>query len=128
MTIEDFRRIALSLPGVEELSGLGYPNFCVERKSFATIEEPDSTAVLRLTRSQQAEFVAAAPEMFAPVSGGWGRVGSTVVRLEAVEEAKLHEALAAAWRNVVNDRPRDQLESLIGRLQISWGPGRGRAG
>jgi hypothetical protein len=26
MTFDDFRRIALSLPGAEELTGLGYPN------------------------------------------------------------------------------------------------------
>jgi hypothetical protein len=35
------------MPGTEELSGLGYPNFCAERKSFVTIEV--SMAVLRLT-------------------------------------------------------------------------------
>jgi hypothetical protein len=46
MTTNDFRRIALSLPGVEELNGLGYPNFCTWRKNFATIE--DSKAVIRL--------------------------------------------------------------------------------
>jgi hypothetical protein len=27
MTLEDFRHIALSLPGVEELNGLGHPIF-----------------------------------------------------------------------------------------------------
>ena len=62
MTTDDFRRIALSLPGAEELNGLGYPNFCTGRKSFATIE--DSKAVIRLTRDQQAAFVAAAPAVF----------------------------------------------------------------
>ena len=98
MTIDDFRRIALSMPGAEELSGLGYPNFCAGRNSFATIE--DSTAVLRLTRDQQATFVATAPKMFAPASSGWGRLGRTIVRLEAVDEAMLRDALAAAWRNV----------------------------
>jgi len=71
MTVDDFRRIALSMPGAEELSGLGYPNFCSGRNSFATIE--DSTVVLRLTRDQQATFMATAPEMFAPASNGWGR-------------------------------------------------------
>ena len=66
MTIDDFRRIALSMPGTEELTGLGYPNFRAERKSFATIE--DDVAVLRLTRKQQTAFIAKAPEMFAPAS------------------------------------------------------------
>ena len=98
MTIDDFRRIALSMPRAEELSGLGYPNFRAERKSFATIE--DDVAVLRLTRNQQTAFMAKAPEMFAPASSGWGLLGSTIVRLEAAEEAVVRDAVATAWRNV----------------------------
>jgi hypothetical protein len=100
MTIDDFRRIVLSMPGAEELTGLGYPNFRSGRKSFATIE--NDAAVLRLKRDQQVAFIARAPEMFAPASSGWGRLGSTTVRLEAVDEATLREALATAWRNVTN--------------------------
>src|SRR6202521_1093053 len=98
MTTDDFRRIALSLPGAEELNGLGYPNFCAGRKSFATIE--DSMAVIRLTRDQQATFVATAPEVFAPVSSGWGRLGRTVIRLERADEAMVQNAVATAWGNI----------------------------
>jgi len=100
MTIDDFRRIALSMPGAEELTGLGYPNFCAGRNSFATIE--NSAAVLRLTRDQQATFMVTASETFAPASGGWGRLGRTIVRLEAVDEAMLRVAVATAWRNVTH--------------------------
>src|SRR6202521_2413834 len=98
MTTDDFRRIALSLPGAEELNGLGYPNFRTGRKSFATIE--GSAAVIRLTRDQQATFVAPAPEVFEPVSSGWGRLGSTGIRLDVADRAMGQEALATAWRNV----------------------------
>jgi hypothetical protein len=145
MTTDDFRRIALSFPGTEELNGLGYPNFRAGRKSFATIE--NSTSVIRLTQDQQATFVAAAPEIFAPVSGGWGRSGSTVVRLEVADAATVQDALATAWRNVaevlsvvdaavtsnaaealgtadaatvVSVEPYDHLKSVIERLQACW--------
>jgi hypothetical protein len=130
MTTNDFRRIALSLPGVEELNGLGYPNFCTGRKSFATIE--DSKAVIRLTRNQQAAFVAAAPAVFEPVSSGWGRLGRTVIKLEVADEGTVQEALATAWRNVTEDasaadvatvvsiEPYDHLKSVIERLQACW--------
>jgi hypothetical protein len=135
MTIDDFRRIALSLPGAEELNGLGYPNFRRGRKSFATIE--DSMAVIRLTRDQQATFVATAPDVFAPVSSGWGRLGRTVIRLEGADEAMVQNAVATAWRNItevlnvaevvdaavaVNVKPRDHLQSAIERLQLFWEP------
>ena len=94
----DFRRIALSMPETEELNGMGYQNFRTGRKSFATIE--DTMVTIRLTRDQQATFVAVAPEVFAPDSSGWGRLGSTVIRLEAADEATVRVAIATAWRNV----------------------------
>ena len=121
MTSDDFRRIALSFSGTEQLNGLGYPNFRAGRKSFATIE--NSTSVIRFTQDQQATFVAAAPEIFAPVSGGWGRFGSTVVRLDVADSATVQDALAAAWRNVatvVSVEPHDHLKSVIERLQACW--------
>jgi hypothetical protein len=80
------------------LNGMGYPNFRTGRKSFATIE--DSRAVIRLTRDQQATFMATAPEVFVPDSSGWGRLGSTVIRLEGADEATVQIAVATAWRNV----------------------------
>jgi hypothetical protein len=97
MALSDFRRIALSMPETEESNGMGYTNFRTGRKSFATIE--DSMAVIRLTRDQQATFVATAPQVFAPDSSGWGRLGSTVIRLEVADETTVQLAVATAWRN-----------------------------
>jgi len=99
-TVSDFRRIALSMPKTEELNGMGYPNFRTGRKSFATIE--DTTVIIRLTRNQQAIFVATAPEVFAPDASGWGRLGNTVMRLEMADEATVKVAVATAWRNVAD--------------------------
>ena len=98
MTLDDFRRMALSLPGVKELNGFGYPIFCIGRRRFATIE--DLMAVLTLTRDQQARLVAAAPEVFQPVSSGWGLLGYTVISLEAADAATVHDALSLARSNV----------------------------
>jgi hypothetical protein len=98
VTVSDFCRIALSMPDTEELNGMGYQNFRRGRKSFATIE--GTMAVIRLTRDQQATFVATAPEVFAPDSSGWGRLGSTIIRLEVADEATVQVAVATAWSNV----------------------------
>jgi hypothetical protein len=108
-TLSDFRRIALSMPKTEELNGMGYPNFRTGGKSFATIE--DMMVVIRLTRDQQAIFVATAPEVFAPDSTGWGKLGNTVIRLEVADEATVKVAVATAWRNVaVVDNSSDLVE------------------
>jgi hypothetical protein len=98
VTLSEFRRIALSMPETEELNGMGYPSFRTGRKSFATIE--DTTAVIRLTRDQQAAFIVRAPQAFAPDSSGWGKLGNTVVRLEVADEATVQVAVAAAGSNV----------------------------
>jgi hypothetical protein len=85
MTTDDFRHMALFLPGAEESSGVGYPNFRAGRKSFATIE--NSMAVIRLTRDQQATFVAAAPKVFEPV-GGWGDWAAPILGLMRLTERR----------------------------------------
>jgi hypothetical protein len=107
MSPEDFRRIALSMPKAVEVFQLGHPVFRVGRKAFATLEGPaNSTAVVRLTPDQQAMFMSQAPTIFAPVAGGWGRLGSTNVQLTIANRATVEEAIAAAWGNVAESEVR----------------------
>jgi YjbR len=85
---------------------MGHPDFRVGGKVFATIGYPDARyAVVKLTPAQQATFVAQSPAMFAPVPGGWGRLGSTNVILAAADRAAVKSALAAAWENVAPKSP-----------------------
>jgi hypothetical protein len=96
----DFRRIALSLPGVEEGSHIGHADFRVGGKIFATLPE-EGWGMVALMPEQQEDFMTLAPDAFRPAAGAWGRGGSTLVRLDAVPEALLDSALAAAWRKRV---------------------------
>jgi hypothetical protein len=101
MSPADFHRIALSMPRAVEVIQMGRPTFRVGRKPFASLGGPqNSTAVVRLTPDQQAAFIAQAPTVFAPATGGWGRLGGTNVQLAAANRAVVEEALAAAWGNV----------------------------
>jgi hypothetical protein len=101
MTPDGFRRIALSMPGAVESSHMGHPDFRVGRKIFATLGWPDNAfAMVKLTPAEQAAFVEAAPKIFAPVAGGWGRRGSTNVRLAAVDAPTLKRAVETAWGNI----------------------------
>jgi hypothetical protein len=82
MTPDDFRRIALSMPEAVEVYRLGHSQFRLGRTTFATLKGvADSIATVRLTPDQQAMFIEKAPTVFAPVSGGWGSLGSTLARL-----------------------------------------------
>ena len=101
MTPGAFRSLALALPDTRESSHVDHPDFRVGKRVFATLGYPDATfGMVKLTPVQQAEFVAAHPTVFAPVKGGWGRSGSTNVRLRTATRDTLKPALAAAWRNV----------------------------
>lgn len=98
MTIDDFRRIALSLPGVEESSHMGSPDFRVGGRIFATLAaQKQGYGNLLLDPEQQAAFVQELPGVFLPIPGGWGRNGATHVRLSAANEDVLQGALRTAW-------------------------------
>ena len=99
MTPADFRRIALSLEGVEEYDHAGSPAFRVGGRKFASLaSQADGYGNLMLTLEQQASFVEDAPEIFFPIPGGWGRMGHTHIRLSAASEDVLAGALRAAWK------------------------------
>jgi hypothetical protein len=99
MTVDDFRRIAIGLPNVEERSHMGSPDFRVEGRIFATLASArDGYGNLKLTPEQQADFVKELPHIFFPVSGGWGKMGMTHIRLDVASEDVLAGALRAAWK------------------------------
>jgi hypothetical protein len=99
MTPADFRRIALSLEGAEEVSHAGLPAFRVGGRRFASLaSQAEGYGNLTLTLEQQTAFVEEAPEIFLPIPGGWGRMGHTHIRLRAASEDVLTGALRAAWK------------------------------
>jgi hypothetical protein len=99
LNAEDFRRIALSLPGAEESSHMGAPDFRVGGRIFATLaSQKQGYGNLMLNLEQQAAFVAELPDVFLPVAGGWGRTGATHIRLVAANADVLEGALRTAWK------------------------------
>ena len=99
MTAADFRRIAVSLEGVEEYSHAGSPAFRVGGRKFASLaSRARGYGNLMLTREQQTAFVEDAPEIFLPIPGGWGKMGHTRIRLAAAGEDVLIGALRTAWK------------------------------
>ena len=99
---DTFRRLALALPGAVESSHMGAADFRINDKIFATLAyAARGLGTLKITPEQQAEFVADASENFTPAPGGWGRMGMTLVRLDA-RESVLSGALSTAYHNVLS--------------------------
>lgn len=99
MTVNDFRRIALSFEGAEEGSHMGAADFRVDGRIFATLaSQSEGYGNLKLTPEQQVEFVREAPEIFIPIKGGWGRMGMTHIVLAKANKDVLEGALRSAWK------------------------------
>lgn len=99
MTAADFRRIALSLEGVEEYEHRGSPAFRIDGRKFASLaSQAEGYGNLMLTLEQQEAFVEDAPDIFLPIPGGWGRMGHTHIRLAAASKDVLIGALQTAWK------------------------------
>ena len=115
MTVEQFRRLALSFPEAYESSHMRHPDFRVRGgKLFATLAYPDAKwGMVKLTPEQQAEFVEAEPEVFVPVKGGWGRGGATSVRLRGATAKALKPAMAAAWCNAAPKKLAREFEAAL---------------
>ena len=97
MTVNDFRRIALSLEGAEESSHMGQPDFRVGGRIFATLAAASQGyGNLMLTPEQQAMFVEELPDIFVPIAGGWGKNGATHIRLAVASDDVLAGALHTA--------------------------------
>jgi hypothetical protein len=98
MTVHQFRRMALSLPEVEERGHMEHPDFRVGGKIFATLGYPDQGwGMVKLTPEQQRMFLQANPNSFALARGAWGLRGSTLVQLRAADAETVREAMRAAW-------------------------------
>ncbi len=112
MNIEDFRGIALSLEGVEEKSHMGSPDFRVGGRIFATLaSQKQGYGNLMLTPEQQAAFVEELPDVFLPVSGGWGKNGVSASRYNEMPMA----ARCTAWKhrveqNTKSGRPKTRVK------------------
>ena len=114
MTPEDFRSIALGFPETVEGAHMGHADFRVRNRIFATL--PDgATGMVKLAPEQQELFLRVDPA-FTPAKGAWGRQGCTLVRLAAIRENLLHDALTTAWRNAA---PKALVENFAAGRQ-SW--------
>jgi len=112
MTPADFRRIALSLEGVEEDSHAGLPTFRVGGRRFASLaSQAEGYGNLTLTPEQQAAFVEEAPEIFLPIPGGFGRMGHTHIRLAAANQDVLTGALRTAWKLRIENNAKTRAKS-----------------
>src|SRR3954468_2896179 len=109
MNANDFRELALGFDDAEESAHMRAADFRVGGRIFATLaHEQLGYGNLMLSPELQQSLVAEAPDEFLPVSGGWGRMGATHIRLAEATPEQLLKGLQLAWNLRVqkNEKPR----------------------
>jgi hypothetical protein len=120
ITLEEVRQLALALPGTVEQDHCGRPSFRTGGRIFSTLWPEENRAMLKLPLEEQANFAAAHPPAFAPVPGGWGRMGCTFVQLEKVEPEVFLDALEVAWARVAPKKLlKDYVPNGVARLPLT---------
>ncbi len=90
------RDLALSFDDASERPHFDRTAFRTPRKIFATLAGDGSGLNLMFDPDHRDHYCALAPEVFAPVPGGWGVKGATRCDLAKADEATLTSALQAA--------------------------------
>ena len=91
------RELALSFEGASEKPHFNRTAFHTPRKTFATLADDGGDINLMFDTALQEFYCSEEAEAFAPVPGGWGRMGATRCDLARVSEPALHSALKAAY-------------------------------
>jgi hypothetical protein len=101
MTADEFRKMALALPGAVEAEHMNHPDFRAAGKIFASLGVPDDHwGMVKLTPEQQRSILQEAPGVFKPCSGVWGERGATHVHLASAKKSRVRAVLKAAHENV----------------------------
>jgi hypothetical protein len=105
MTPAQFKKLALAVPGAEEHSHMGHPDFRLPGKGriFASLQPDKGLAMVVISREQQAALVDKDPETFV-LFGGWSKNGSTGIRLAKAKPALVKDLLSEAFRVVAAKR------------------------
>lgn len=90
------KKMALSLPGAEEVWFHGHPWFNIGSKSFALFWQ--GRWIFKLPKAQQMMLFDARPETFTPMRAG--RMLWSFVAVENLDNAELKDLMIAAWRMV----------------------------
>ncbi|MFH6998414.1 MmcQ/YjbR family DNA-binding protein [Flavobacterium sp. FlaQc-57] len=104
VSIETFRKLALSFPDATEEPHFEKTSFRIKKKIFATFDEKNNRAVLKLNEIDQSVFCASSEMIFYPVPNKWGKQGWTIVELSKVRSEMFQDALSLSYQNVSNKK------------------------
>jgi predicted DNA-binding protein (MmcQ/YjbR family) len=100
VTIQAFRKLALSFPETVEEPHFENTSFRVKKKIFATLSVVDKRGCLKLSAIDQSVFCSFDKTIIYPVNNKWGKQGWTQVELKKMKIEMLKDALTTAYCEV----------------------------
>ena len=110
VTINTFRKLALSFPETTEEPHFEKTSFRVKNKIFATYDAVKNEACIRLSEIDQDVFSSADRTIIFPVNNKWGREGWTLIDMEKVDKGLFIDALTTAYCEVAPRRLADKIK------------------
>ncbi len=100
VSINTFKKIALSFPEVTEQPHFENGSFRIKNKIFVSLSEPHKRACLKLSLIDQSSFCAFDKTVIYPVPNKWGKQGWTFIELAFIKKEMLTDALTTAYCEV----------------------------
>lgn len=101
-TIADVRRVALSLPGAQELNDHGGNWFNVGTKTFVLYGFPSKRWLFKLPKPRQELLFEARPDVFQPYRAGAMRW--SYVDIEPLTREEIDSLVTDAWTTIVSKK------------------------
>lgn len=109
VSIETYRKLALSFPEVTEEPHFEKTSFRVKRKIFATYDNNLNRAFLKLSEIDQDVFSSVERTIIYPVDNKWGKQGWTLIELNRVCKDLFEDALTTAYCEVAPKKLANQI-------------------
>jgi predicted DNA-binding protein (MmcQ/YjbR family) len=111
VSIDTFRKLALSFAEVTEEPHFEKTSFRVKKKIFATYDDIKKRACIKLSEIDQNVFSSADKSIIFPVDNKWGKQGWTLIEMTKVHKELFIDALTTAYCEVAPKKLTDQIRS-----------------
>jgi predicted DNA-binding protein (MmcQ/YjbR family) len=109
VTIDTFRKLALSFPEATEEPHFEKTSFRVKKKIFATYDVIKKRACIKLSEIDQNVFSSSDKSIIFPVDNKWGKQGWTLIEMSKVHKELFIDALTTAYCEVAPKKLADQI-------------------
>ncbi len=111
VSIDTFRKLALSFPEATEEPHFEKTSFRVKKKIFATYNAVEKRACIKLSEIDQNVFSSIDSTIIYPVDNKWGKQGWTLIEMKKVKKSLFVDALTTAYCEVAPKKLAEKVNS-----------------